>query len=144
LPPEAFVLEVAQPDPMMVGRIDDMLSNIPDGYGGVTAEGLNTELIEDPKLILVDVRRAEELADKGVIDAANPLLPIPIEQFIAEKASWPADTEANIVVYCGSGHRSTIAMSILRSYSYNNVSSLKSGFGGWTEAGYAVVEYAMP
>ena len=37
--------------------------------------------------------------------------------------------DAPIVVYCGSGHRSTIAMTILRSYGYTNVRSLKGGFG---------------
>jgi rhodanese-related sulfurtransferase len=33
-------------------------------------------------------------------------------------------------------------MSILWTYDYTNVQSLKGGFGAWTEAGYPVVEYA--
>jgi rhodanese-related sulfurtransferase len=45
-----------------------------------------------------------------------------------------------VVVYCGSGHRSTIAMSILWAYGYSDVHSLKGGFGAWVEAGYPVVE----
>jgi len=52
--------------------------------------------------------------------------------------------EAAIVVYCGSGHRSTIAMSILRSHGYTDVRSLKGGLGGWQSEGYPVVEFAMP
>ncbi|UCC50965.1 MAG: rhodanese-like domain-containing protein, partial [Anaerolineaceae bacterium] len=69
---------------------------------------------------------------------------IPLEEFIAQKDLWPQDLDAPIVVYCGSGHRSTIAMAILWSYGYTDVRSLKGGFGGWAEAGYPVAEFAAP
>ena len=49
-----------------------------------------------------------------------------------------------IAIYCGSGHRSTMALTILGTYGYGDLSSLKGGFGGWVEAGYPVVEYAVP
>ena len=82
---------------------------------------------------------------KGVIAVeGQELLAIPMESFIAEKAMWPADKDAEIVVYCGSGHRSTMAMTILLSEGYTNVTSLKGGFSGWAEAGLPVVEYAAP
>jgi rhodanese-related sulfurtransferase len=123
--------------------MDSMLQALPEGWGTIQADALNTELIENAGLILVDVRRDEEVTENGVIVAAN-LIHIPLEDFIAEKASWPADSGAPIVVYCGSGHRSTIAMTILRSYGYDNVRSLVSGFGGWVEAGYPVGEMAAP
>jgi len=138
-PPEAETLDAAAPDPALVAEIDAMLSNLPEGWGTIAADTLNTELIENPDLILIDVRRAEELADNGVIDAPN-LIHIPLEQFVGEKDLWPAGTGAEIVVYCGSGHRSTIAMGILRTYGYENVRSLVGGFGGWAEAGYPTAE----
>ena len=56
---------------------------------------------------------------------------------MADTAMWPADKDAEIVIYCGSGHRSTMAMTILLTEGYTNVTSLKGGFGGWVEAGYA-------
>ncbi|MEW6404218.1 MAG: rhodanese-like domain-containing protein, partial [Chloroflexota bacterium] len=102
-------------------------------------------LIEDPEMIVIDVRTADELAENGVIDTADvALVNIPLEEFIAQMTNWPADKAAHIVVYCGSGHRSTMAMTMLWSYGYTNVSSLKGGFGGWVEAGYPVVEYVAP
>ncbi len=58
-------------------------------------------------------------------------------------ADWPVDKDSSVVVYCGSGHRSTMGMAILWAYGYDNVQSLKGGFGGWVEAGYPSVEYAM-
>lgn len=63
---------------------------------------------------------------------------------IDRKDIWPADKDAEIVIYCGSGHRSTMAMEMLLSYGYSNVTSLSGGFGGWVEAGYPVAEYAAP
>ena len=56
LPPAAEVLNAAEPDPLMVEEMDRMLSSIPEGWGVITAEALNTELIENPDLILIDVR----------------------------------------------------------------------------------------
>ena len=78
-----------------------------------------------------------------MIDAPN-LVHIPLEQFIAEKDMWPEDMSADIAIYCGSGHRSTVAMTILWSYGYESVLSLKGGFTGWAESVYPVVEYVAP
>ena len=58
-------------------------------------------------------------------------------------SAWPA-ADAEIVVYCGSGHRSTMALAILGILNYDTVSSLKGGFGGYVEAGYPVAEFATP
>ena len=60
---------------------------------------------------------------------------------MANSAMWPADKDAEIVVYCGSGHRSTMAMTILLTEGYTNVTSLKGGLGGWVEAGFPVAEF---
>ena len=92
---------------------------------------------------MIDVRRAEEVAEKGII-AADNVLTIPLETFVAMKDMWPADLDTPIVTYCGSGHRSTIAMAILRSYGYTDVLSLNGGFAGWVDAGYPTAEYAVP
>jgi rhodanese-related sulfurtransferase len=137
---EALVLNAAEPDPALVTLIDKALSNIPDGWGGITAEQLNTELAENPDLVVIDVRRTEELEENGIIEAAN-FIHIPLEDFISQKELWPADKSAPIAIYCGSGHRSTMAMTILWSYGYEDVRSLKSGFGGWVDSGYPTVEY---
>ncbi|MCA9943611.1 MAG: hypothetical protein KC449_09035 [Anaerolineales bacterium] len=143
LPLEPMVLDIAEPDPAAVAAMQEMLHNVPDGYGVITADDFNLALLENPDLIVIDVRRQEELEANGVIEAEN-WIHVPLEEFVAMKDQWPADMDAPIVVYCGSGHRSTIAMSILWAYGYSDVHSLKGGFGGWVEAGYPVVEFAAP
>jgi rhodanese-related sulfurtransferase len=138
---EAFVLDASQPDSRFVGLFDEVLS-AREGWGGIKAGDLNLALTDNPDIFVIDVRRTEEVEEKGVIEAAN-FAHIPIEEFIAGIDMWPVDTDTTITVYCGSGHRSTMAMAILWTYGYDNVTSLSGGFGGWVDAGYPVVEYAM-
>jgi len=142
--PEPMVLDVVQVGEGLTGPVD-MAVNIAKetGWGGKAADALNTELIEKPDMILIDARTPEEVAEKGVIALeGQKLLTIPIESFMADKAMWPVDKNAEIVIYCGSGHRSTMAMTILLTEGYTNVTSLKGGFGGWVEAGFPVAEFA--
>ena len=144
--PEPMVLDVVQVGEGLTIPVDTAVNIAKDtGWGVKNPEDLNVSLVDNPDVILIDVRTPEEVAEKGVIAVGEQeLLVIPLESFLAEKAMWPADKDAEIVVYCGSGHRSTMAMTILLTEGYTNVTSLKGGFGGWAEAGLPVVEYAAP
>jgi rhodanese-related sulfurtransferase len=144
--PEPMVLDVAKPAAGLVATIDPVLVALKDkGWGGKAADALNTELVEKPGMILIDARTPEEIAENGVIALeGQEFLTIPMETFMADKALWPADKAAEIVIYCGSGHRSTMAMTILLTEGYTNVTSLKGGFGAWKEAGLPVAEYVAP
>jgi rhodanese-related sulfurtransferase len=142
---EAIVLDVAEPDADVLAAMDAMINNIPEGYGVTTDEKLNEALAENPDLKLIDVRRVEELQENGVIDGGGAeQTHIPLESFIEMKDQWPADTEADITVYCGSGHRSTMAMTMMWTYLYSKAQSLKGGYGNWLREGYPVLEYAAP
>ena len=144
--PEPLVLGIAQPAAGLVTAVDPVLMTLKDkGWGGIAADVLNTNLVEKPAMIVIDARTPEEISEKGVIALVDQeLLVIPMEAFIADKSMWPADKNTEIVVYCGSGHRSTMAMTILLTNGYTNVTSLKGGFGGWVEAGFPVAEYVAP
>ena len=138
LPAEAEVLNIAAPDPAVLAAVDEMLVNLPEGWGVLPVEDLATELAEGGDLILIDVRRPEEVEESGLIEGA---IRIPLEEFIALMADWPADLDANIVVYCKVGHRGNIAATILRTYGYTNIRNLRGGFDAWVAGGY---EAAMP
>ena len=144
--PEAVALNAAEVDAAIVADADAALSAYGvKPFGVIDAEGLNTALVEDPAMIVMDVRTTGEWTSKGIVDTGDvELISVPMERFVAQMALWPADKDAHIVIYCGSGHRSTMAMAILWSFGYTDVSSLKGGFGGWAEAEYPVVEYAAP
>jgi len=146
--PEAVVLDAAQPDADLVAKVDAALTAVKGlgvKWGIMKADALNTALVENSDLILLDVRKVSELEENGVVGVVDQeLIHIALEDFVTSKADWPANKDAEIVIYCGSGHRSTMAMEMLLSYGYSNVTSLSGGFGGWVEAGYPVVEYAAP
>ena len=46
---EAEVLDVADPDPALVLSMQAMLQNVPEGFGGISIDDLNTELAENPQ-----------------------------------------------------------------------------------------------
>jgi rhodanese-related sulfurtransferase len=146
--PEAVALNAASPDAGVVASVDAALTAVKglgSKWGIKSADDLNLALGENSDLILIDVRKASELEEKGVIAVVDQeLIHIAIEDFVASKAMWPADKNAEIVVYCGSGHRSTMVMEMMLSFGYSNVTSLSGGFGGWVTAEYPVVEYAAP
>ena len=146
--PEAVILDAAQPDAGVVAKVDAALTAVKglgSAWGIMAADVLNTALGENPDLILMDVRKASELEENGVIAVVDQeLVAVALEDMVVNRDLWPADKNAEIVVYCGSGHRSTMAMEMLLSYGYTNVTSLSGGFGGWAAAEYPVMEYAAP
>ena len=91
------------------------------GYLTLTPEAAKTRLEENPDVILLDVRTQEEY-DSGHIPGAvcfpnediQPELPLPFEK------------EAEILVYCRSGHRSAEAAGKLADMGCTNVAD----FGG--------------
>jgi rhodanese-related sulfurtransferase len=143
LPEEAAVLHGAHPDPGLTAEVQEMLANIPDGFGVITTDDLFTKLIEDPDVLLIDVRSAAEVEENGIIESDNQMQ-IAIEDFIAMKDQWPQDKDEEIIVYCGTGHRSTMVMSILWLYDYTNVRSMKGGLAEWRAGGYPVLGGAEP
>ncbi len=132
--PEAEVLNVAEIDPAVVAAVDAYLAGLPEGFAQLPAETLNEELIDGEELVLIDVRRPDELEENGVIEGA---INIPLEQFVEMKDLWPAE-DANIVVYCRAGYRGNFAVALLRTYGYENVRNLKGGFMAWEEAGLPI------
>src|SRR3990172_9006982 len=130
-------LDAARPNPALVLAVDAMLNGLPQGWGAITVEDLAADLAERPEVVLIDVRTQVEIDRNGSIIAENALA-IPIEELVARRAEWPAESGASIVAYSGSGHRGTIAMTIMRTYGYTGVRSLKGGMGAWGEAGHPI------
>ena len=67
-----MALNIAEPDAALVAAADAYLVGIKDHgvkFGVTTAELLNTELVENADLVLVDVRTQAETDEKGIIDA---------------------------------------------------------------------------
>ena len=57
-------------------------------------------------------------------------------EWAARASEWPADKNMPVVVYCGSGHRSAMAMVAMQLAGYTNVKSLSGGWKAWVDGGY--------
>lgn len=108
------------------------VSTLPGNFNAVRADDLAAELAIEHDLVLVDVRTPDEYAEGFIAGAIN----IPLQE-LPQQLNLLPDLDQNIVVYCGSGHRSAIAMTALNLLGYKNTRSLIGGFGSWSSAGQA-------
>lgn len=89
-------------------------------------------------ITFVDVRTPKEWSG-GIIPGA--LLINLNELPMADKvAMLPMDKDTIIAIYCKSGHRSTLALTLMHQLGYKNSVSMKGGWVGWSKAGYPVTE----
>ena len=103
-------------------------------FENTDVEGFS-ELIENPSVVLLDVRTAKEYAE-GHLDGA-----INIDQGqddFLEKATAALPASKKIAIYCRSGRRSANAAGKLAEKGYQCV-NLKGGIIAWKEAGKPVV-----
>jgi rhodanese-related sulfurtransferase len=83
------------------------------------------------RFYLIDVREEGEYA-RGRIPGANWLGKGILERDVERAIPDPA---AEIVLYCGGGHRSALAADALRRMGYTNVWSMAGGIGEWQRSG---------
>ncbi len=95
-----------------------------------------TEL--DTTLKMVDVRKRSEFLSKHVLEAYNA----PLSELNQHLAALPKDT--SFYVHCGSGYRSVIAASILKSRGYHNLVDIKGGFKAIKNTTIPVSDYVCP
>lgn len=128
-------LAVAQQDPV-VATLEAYTANLPKAYGTISAADLAVEIIEKgDALLLVDVRQPAEYSDEGghLPGAIN----IPLRDLAKNLDALP-DLDAEIVVYCGTGFRSSIAMTALQILGYTDVRAMIGGTQVWVAEGYAM------
>lgn len=131
---------------------DDLRGYLDGGIEAWRAAGLPTALTpvidvgglhawmqsSDPPLI-VDVRsdaewRAGHLPEALHLEAGR------IDSGAAERL--PRDRP--LVIHCGAANRATVGLSLLERRGYRNLTLLDTGFGKWRDAGFEVVEEALP
>ncbi len=133
---EAVAGEMPAVNADMHAVVDDYLMNVlPEGWGVIKTDGLAEALVEEAP-ILLDVRSSEEYAGGHIEGAIN----VPLRE-LGEGMSMidMMPTETPIVVICGSGHRSTIAMTGMQMLGFVNTKSLAGGMNAWKAAEYPVV-----
>src|SRR5215510_5463419 len=86
--------------------------------------------------VLLDVREREEFRQgfvPGAVSMPRGFLEMRIEEAVPDK-------NAHIIAYCQSGTRSLLAGRILKELGYNDVVSMRGGFGAWKNQGLPIIE----
>ncbi len=84
----------------------------------------------DVAVTFVDVREPPEWA-KGTITGALQVPRGLIEWKVSSEAAL-ADRSAPVVVYCQGGGRSALAAKVMQDMGFEQVMSLKGGYGAWS------------
>ena len=92
------------------------------------------ELMEEPNIVVLDVRTAEEFKEGHLANAVN--VDVRQDGFV-EKAKELLPADKTIAVYCRSGRRSATAAGLLAAEGYRAV-NLKGGILAWKDAGMPV------
>ncbi|MDH3378595.1 MAG: rhodanese-like domain-containing protein [Gammaproteobacteria bacterium] len=94
--------------------------------------------VDDPRVLLVDVRETAERQNNGVIPGAVHV-PRGFLEFIADP-NGPMHNEAmvsgrKLLLFCATGGRSTLATKTLMDMGFVDVAHIAGGFSAWREAG---------
>lgn len=94
-------------------------------------------LQDDPDVVLLDVRDAQEREEHGAIPNSVHA-PRGLLEFLADPES-PIYNDAisddcRLVLYCGTGGRSALAAKTLVDMGYSDVLSLAGGYAAWSAA----------
>ena len=101
----------------------------------VTVDQVKAKLDRGDKFVLVDVREESEWA-KDHLPSAVHLGKGIIERDIEQRVPDPG---TELVLYCGGGFRSALAVDALQKMGYTNVVSMDGGYSGWRGKGYPLV-----
>jgi len=111
----------------------ETVSTADGSYQNITANELNN-ISKNKDYVFINVH----IPFAGNIAGTD--LSIPYDQIrLPENLSQlPIDKSAKIVLYCRSGHMSTIAAQELVSLGYTNIWNLDGGMVAWEQAGYKI------
>lgn len=117
------------------GHLKEFLEKAKEEIPQITAEEIDLE-----KMVLIDVREADEFAS-GVIPAKT-IFTIPrgkLEFAIDDKLVDLSDRP--IVCYCLKGARGILGAKTLKDLGFNNVSNLEGGIESWVGSGRMIKNY---
>lgn len=106
-------------------------------WGIQPVDAFKTTLDAGVPMVMLDVRMPPEWAE-GIIEGAV-LVSLPDLPTAEGLAKLPADLSAAIGVYCKSGHRSALALSLLHQLGYTNAINMAGGFEAWKKAEFPFV-----
>ena len=122
---------IAESDPMQINKVYGITLKKPVSHEGtytqISMEEAVSMMEKEENYIILDVRTAEEFAEKHIPNAMN----IPNETIGSEELAELPDKNQLILVYCRSGNRSKQASEKLVALGYTNIYEF-GGINDWT------------
>jgi rhodanese-related sulfurtransferase len=130
----------------MAKTFRQMVAEGREGTPMVSPQETQQRMQSDPKVLVVDVRDAQDLSGTGIIPGALNVslgtLPLRADQELPEALRNPELQDRNrpIITTCGAGGQASLAAKVLKDMGFTNVSILEGGTNGWKEAGLPTVQ----
>jgi rhodanese-related sulfurtransferase len=123
----------ADPATRVKGWLTEAREHVPQ----MATEQLRELVASDDEFVLLDVRLPDERRSQGNID---PFREVDLARgYLEFKAPDKLpDTDARIIVYCGTGKRSLLAARTLQRMGYADVTNYAGGLTAWKDAGLEV------
>ena len=103
---------------------------VDSGVGTVESQALAARIASGDAPLMLDVRSPAEYAEGHLPGAIN----IPYDELAGRLDELGAERNAEIVVYCRSGRRASLAESVLVESGFSNVLDLNGHWLGWSGA----------
>jgi rhodanese-related sulfurtransferase len=101
--------------------------------GDVSVEQARSLIQSRPDLVILDVRTVAEYEEGHISGAVN----IPVQEL--EERLGELDASSEILVYCRTGNRSSVAVQLLKANMFEKLYHMSSGITAWVNAGYPIV-----
>lgn len=128
---EAEVVGAPDIEPELLTAVDGFLSTIPEGFLSA-GDAATVQEAADAGAFLLDVRTAGEYAD-GYIEGATNL-----DLRDLAKGIDGVPTDANVITYCGSGHRAAMAVAASHVLAADNAKGYGGSYTSLVEGGLPV------
>lgn len=95
-----------------------------------------TQLVNHSNAVLLDIREEKEKGDGTIVNSIH----IPLGELESQVKKIEKHKEKPVVIYCRSGHRSSVACSKLKKLGFTSLYNLKGGVLAWQKDNLPLVK----
>ena len=136
---------VIPPNATLVFDVELVAVAIPPKLGDATAADL--QAAQKNGVVVIDIRRAEEWAETGIIEGAHTITAFTQSgqlhpEFQTKFTAIVPTPDTPVMLYCRTGNRTgVIGNALVSQLGYSDVTHLSEGIVGWTAGGAPVVAF---